>query len=111
MLSDETYDKNLKFKVNARSDNNSLIRNVHVANNFYENELNLESNEQGVLGNVFNDLPLEDTVLGRPATFVHTNKLYGSGYDLEMYYKDDAKVKWTLETIGVAYKMRRTRSR
>lgn len=111
VLTDETYDKNLKFKVNARSNNNSLIRDVHVANNFYENELNLESNEQGVLGNVFNDLPLEDTVLGRPATFVHTNKLYGSGYDLEMYYKDDAKVKWTLETIGVAYKMRRTRSR
>ncbi len=111
VLTDETYDKNLKFNVNVRSDNNSLIRDVHVANQFYENVLNLESSEQGVLGNVFNDLALEDTKLGRPATFIHTNKLYGSGYDLEMYYKDNARVKWTLETIGVAYKMRRTRSR
>ena len=62
------------------------------------------------MANVFEDT-FENSHLGKPVTFVHTNKLYGSGYDIEMHYKDQAKVKWTLETVGIAYKMRRTRSR
>ena len=62
------------------------------------------------MANVF-ESTFENSQLGKPVTFVHTNKLYGSGYDIEMHYKDQAKVKWTLETVGIAYKMRRTRSR
>ena len=110
VLTDETYDKNLAFNINIVSDNNSLIRGVDVSNSYYDNELALISDELGVMANTFENI-FENSQFGKAYKFLHTSKLYGSGYDIEMYYEDSSKVKWTLETIGVTYKMRRTRSR
>lgn len=109
-LTDETYDNNLEFDIAVTSNNNALIRGTYVADNFYSEESPQTSNELGIMANTFEDT-FGNSKLGKATTFVHTNKLYGSGYDIEMHYKDQAKVKWTLETVGVAYKMRRTRSR
>ena len=110
VLSDETYDKNLAFNIDIVSDNNSLIRGVDVADSYYDNKLKLVSDELGVMANTFENI-FENSQFGKAYKFLHTSKLYGSGYDIEMYYEDSSKVKWTLETIGVTYKMRRTRSR
>lgn len=110
LITDETYDKNLSFKVNIVSDNKSLIPEVDIATDYQPYNLNLVSEELGIMANTFEDT-FENSQFGKSYKFVHTNKLQGSGYDIALYYEDNSKVKWTLETLGVTYKMRRTRSR
>jgi hypothetical protein len=110
ILTDETYNKNLNFNVRVNSDNKSLIRTVDIVNDDYKDVIPLVSPELGIMANVFEET-FQNSKFGKTYKFVYTNKLYGSGYDLELYYEDDANVKWTLETIGVTHKMRRTRSR
>ena len=110
LITDETYDKNLAFKVNIISDNKALIPEVDIATDYQPYNLKLISDELGIMANTFEDT-FENSQFGKSYKFVHTNKLQGSGYDIALYYEDNSKVKWTLETLGVTYKMRRTRSR
>ena len=48
---------------------------------------------------------------GNKVTAVKTIKLSGKGYNAKLYIEDDSKSKWTLESIGLTYKMKRARSR
>jgi len=48
---------------------------------------------------------------GNKVTAVKTIKLSGKGYNAKVYIEDDSKSKWTLESMGLTYKMKRARSR
>ena len=48
---------------------------------------------------------------GNKVTAVKTEKLSGKGYNAKVYMEDYSKSKWTLESLGLTYKMKRARSR
>ena len=48
---------------------------------------------------------------GNKITAVKTEKLSGKGYNAKVYVEDYTKSKWTLESLGLTYKMKRARSR
>ena len=48
---------------------------------------------------------------GNKVTAVKTIKLSGKGYNAKVYIEDNSKSKWTLESLGLTYKMKRARSR
>jgi hypothetical protein len=48
---------------------------------------------------------------GKKVTAVKTIKLSGKGYNAKLYMEDYTRSKWTLESLGLTYKMKRARSR
>ncbi len=99
---DATYDNGIEYDLRIMADNNTLIRDDFKS--YAPVVKTIETGSQ------FDDITFGSTNFGDVTTFVQTTKLYGSGYDINMYYKDASNIKWTLETIGITYKMRRTRS-
>lgn len=101
-LVDDTYDAGIVYDLRVMADNNTMIRDDYK--NYAPIEKTIDT------GSEFSDITFGNTNFGDVTTFVQTTKLYGSGYDINVYYKDASNIKWTLETMGVTYKMRRTRS-
>jgi len=84
------------------ADNNTMIRDDFKS--YVPIEKTIDT------GTSFSNITFGNTNFGDVTTFVQTTKLYGNGYDINVYYRDESNIKWTLETMGVTYKMRRTRS-
>jgi hypothetical protein len=101
---DDTYDNGLVYDLRVTADNNTMIRDD------YGSYIPMSVLQTIDTGTGFNKIVFGNTNFGDVTTFVQTTKLYGNGYDINMYYKDESNIKWTLETMGIAYKMRRTRS-
>jgi len=99
---DDTYDPGLLYDLRIMADNETMIRDDYK--NYAPVEKNIDT------GTAFSNITFGNTNFGDVTTFVQTTKLYGNGYDINVYYKDESNIKWTLETMGVTYKMRRTRS-
>jgi len=99
---DDTYDVGLTYQLRIMADNNTMIRDDYK--DYVPMTRTIETGSQ------FENITFSSTNFGDVTTFVQTTKLYGNGYDVNVYYKDDSNIKWTLETMGIAYKMRRTRS-
>lgn len=101
---DDTYDKGLLYDLRIMADNNTLIRDDFDSYAPVTKAIEIDAGSQ------FENLNFGFTKFGDVTTFVQTTKLYGNGYNINMYYRDESNIKWTLETIGITYKMRRTRS-
>lgn len=99
---DDTYDAGLLYDLRIMADNNTMIRDDFK--NYAPVEKTIDT------GTKFSNITFGNTNFGDVTTFVQTTKLYGNGYDINVYYKDESNIKWTLETMGITYKMRRTRS-
>lgn len=102
---DATYDDVLNFLVWLTSENSTL--NQDPIQDYGQAKVNNVIPLQDRLG----DWEFGQTNFGKKITAVETIKLSGKGYNAKMYMEDYSKSKWTLESLGLTYKMKRARSR
>jgi hypothetical protein len=105
VVTDVTYDFNIQGFVTADSDGNIINR---AAFSTYENQK--EAFDQS-LGTRFSEFELGETPFGDIKRNVQTVRLSGSGYQLALALEDESRSKWTLESLGIQFRMRKTRSR
>ncbi len=105
VVTDVTYEFNLEGFVVVDSDGNIINR---AAFSTYENQK--EAFEQS-LGTRFSEFELGETPFGDIKRNVQTVRLSGSGYQIALALEDESRSKWTLETLGIQFRMRKTRSR
>jgi hypothetical protein len=102
---DSTYDDALNFLIWLTSENSTL--NQDPIRDYEQAKVNIGISLQDRLG----DWEFGQTDFGKKITAVETIKLSGKGYNVKMYMEDYSKSKWTLESLGLTYKMKRARSR
>ena len=102
---DDTYDKAITFATLITSEENIL--NVGYDPSQYEKfkPTNIE------LGSRFGSWEFGKDDFGNQVTVVKTEKLSGKGHNIKINFVDFSKSKWTLETLGTTYKMRKARRR
>jgi hypothetical protein len=104
-LYDVTYDDRLTFKTWVISEEQTL--NLDNITSYDQSKADLDFDLNSRLGTwVFGT-----SDFGNKITAVKTIKLSGRGYNSKIYMEDYSKSKWTLESIGITYKMKRARSR
>jgi hypothetical protein len=104
-LRDVTYDNELNFLIQVVSENDILNQDL------YEGYTTPQHNANFFTKDRFGDWTFGQTDFGKKVTAIDTIKLSGKGYNCKIYFEDISKSKWTLESIGITYKMRRARSR
>jgi hypothetical protein len=104
-ITDITYDSNVTFLTKIITEElNVLNRELNVG---YDDELK----EIIVDLSDFENFTLGTSYFGDRVTFVKTIKLSGKGYNTKAYFEDFSKSKWTIESMGITYKMKKARSR
>lgn len=104
-VKDITYDDSLTFKAWVISEEKTL--NLDNINSYDQAKADVKFNLNNRLGTwVFGT-----SDFGKTVTAVKTIKLSGKGYNSKIYMEDYSKSKWTLESMGITYKMKRARSR
>ena len=104
-LRDATYDNDLTFLTWIVSEDNTL--NQDPIQNYDQAKAEIDFS----LRDKFGDWEFGETNFGKTTTAVKTIKLSGKGYNAKLYMEDFSKSKWTLESLGLTYKMKRARSR
>ena len=103
VVRDLTYDDAVNFQTLIKTEEELL--NIDPEN--YGDEYHLIPI---ALGTNFGQWTFGEDTFGNKVTIVKTEKLSGKGYNIKTVFVDFTKAKWTLETMGIAYKMRDTRS-
>jgi hypothetical protein len=100
---DETYDTSIVFSTLITSEENILNVGYDLANyrQFKPTEMELGTN--------FDSWEFGKDNFGNQVTVVKTEKLSGKGNNIKTKFVDFSKSKWTLETLGTTYKMRKAR--
>ena len=104
-LNDVTYDNFINFATLIRTERDLL----NLAPIDYTVDLELPQVEIE-LGSDFGEWKFNQDPLGKVINIVKTVKLSGKGYNIKTVFVDFTRSKWTLETLGIAYRLRRTRS-
>jgi hypothetical protein len=104
-LLDVTYDHVLDFRTWIISEDNTL--NLDNMEGYDQSKAEIPIQ----LGAKFGDWVFGLSDLGNKVTAIKTIKLAGRGYNVKVYFEDYSKSKWTLESLGITYKMKRPRSR
>jgi hypothetical protein len=104
-LLDITYDHILDFKTWIISEDKTL--NLENFQGYDQSKADIPIE----LGARFGDWVFGLSDLGNKVTAIKTIKLAGRGYNVKVYFEDYSKSKWTLESLGITYKMKRPRSR
>lgn len=104
-LKDITYDNSVNFQTLIRTENDLL----NVDPQDYGFDLQYQPVEIS-LGTDFGEWQFNEDPLGDAINIVKTVKLSGKGYNIKTVFVDFTKSKWTLENLGIAYKLRKTRS-
>lgn len=103
-VSDKTYDDTISLKTLITTETDLLnLDPEEYGENFKNVDIELGSN--------FGGWTFGEDTLGNKQTMVKTVKLSGKGYNIKTVLVDFTKSKWTLETMGITYKMRKARSR
>jgi hypothetical protein len=105
VLTDITYDHVLDFRTWIISEDNTL--NLDNMEGYDQSKAEIPIQ----LGAKFGDWVFGLSDLGNKVTAIKTIKLAGRGYNVKVYFEDYSKSKWTLESLGITYKMKRPRSR
>jgi hypothetical protein len=105
LIRDVTYDSSLNFLIQVVSEDGIL--NTDDYNSYETPSFDLLLNLQDQFG----DFNFGATDFGKSVTVVSTVKLSGKGYNSKVYIVDVSKSKWTLESMGITFKMKRPRSR
>lgn len=100
---DETYDSSINFSTLITTEENIL--NVDYDPTRYEKYKPTEVE----LGSKFGSWEFGEDDLGNQVTVVKTEKLSGKGHNIKITFVDFSKSKWTLETLGTTYKMKKAR--
>ena len=103
-ITDVTYDDSVIFLSKVISEDRRVL-NQQLPIGYNESQEALEINFQD-----FQDFTLGTTTFGDRNTFVKTIKLSGKGYNTKAYFEDFSRTKWTIESMGITYKMKRARS-
>jgi hypothetical protein len=113
VVTDVTYDFNIVGSVVAESDGEIINRVTFEQYRLLEGEIVTADNLPVAqsLGTRFRVFDFGDTPFGDVKRNVQTVRLAGTGYQLALYMKDESRTKWTLETLGIQFRMRKTRSR
>jgi len=106
-IRDVTYDDSLAFSTYVISEDKTLNFDNSPGYNQATVDVAVDLTEKGRLG----DWSFGQSEFGDKVTAVKTIKLSGKGYNAKIYIEDLSKSKWTLESLGLTYKMRRARSR
>ena len=104
-LKDLTYDETLTFKTKLLTEDN-VVLNQQLAIGYEEEEADIGVDLEAFAGFTFGTSSFGDRV-----TLVKTVKLSGKGYNIKSYFEDTSASKWTIESMGITYKMKRARSR
>jgi hypothetical protein len=105
ILVDITYDHVLDFKTWIISEDGTL--NLENFQGYDQSKADIPIE----LGAKFGEWVFGRSDLGNKLTAIKTIKLAGRGYNVKVYFEDYSKSKWTLESLGITYKMKRPRSR
>lgn len=114
IVTDITYDFNVVGNVFVESDGQIINRiTTEQYNTIAEvQEISIDDlQKEQFLGTRFRVFKLGDTPFGDIKRNVQTSRVSGTGYSIAVFMKDESRSKWTLETLGIAYRMRKTRSR
>jgi hypothetical protein len=106
-LRDVTYDDALTFDTYIISEDQTLNFNNYSGYDQASVDIGLDLTAKERLG----DWTFGTSDFGKKVTAVKTIKLSGKGYNAKLYLEDTSKSKWTLESMGITYKMKRARSR
>jgi len=104
-LVDTTYDSLLDFKTWVVSEEKTL--NLYNIENYDQAKADIPVQ----IGTKLGDWVFGLSDFGNKVTAVKTIKLSGKGYNAKVYFEDYSKSKWTMESLGITYKMKRPRSR
>jgi hypothetical protein len=105
VMYDVTYDDSLTFQTWVISEEQTL--NLDNIQSYDQSKADVAFDLKGRLGEwVFGTSDFGDKV-----TAVKTIKLSGRGYNSKIYMEDYTNSKWTLESLGITYKMKRARNR
>jgi hypothetical protein len=107
IIRDVTYDSNLAFSTYVISEDRTLNFNNYSGYDQAAVDVDLDLTLTGQLG----DWVFGTSDFGKKVTAVKTIKLAGKGYNAKVYLEDTSRSKWTLESMGLTYKMKRARSR
>lgn len=102
---DVTYDDSLTFKTWVISEDRTL--NLDNIDSYEQAKADIDFS----LGTRLGTWVFGTSDFGNKITAVKTIKLSGKGYNAKLYFEDFTKSKWTLESMGITYKMKRARSR
>lgn len=103
VVHDTTYDNAVNFKTLVTSEERILNLNPEEYGDNYKS-VDIE------LGTNFGEWTFGTDTFGNKITIVKTVKLSGKGYNIKVLFVDFTKSKWTLETLGTTYKLRKARS-
>jgi hypothetical protein len=104
-LNDVTYDNSINFATLIRTEKDLLnLTPPEYVTDLEFPRVDIE------LGSDFGEWKFNQDPLGKVINIVKTVKLSGKGYNIKTVFVDFTKSKWTLETLGIAYKLRKTRS-
>jgi hypothetical protein len=106
-LRDVTYDDSLNFNTWVLSEEQTL--NIDNYEGYAPSLQNV--NLDLTLKDRFGDWVFGQSDFGNKVTAIKTIKLSGRGYNSKIYLEDLSKSKWTMESLGITYKMKRARSR
>ena len=102
-VTDETYDPTINFATLVTTEENIL--NVDYDPSDYQRFKDTEVE----LGSRFGSWEFGEDDFGNQVTVVKTEKLSGKGHNIKITFVDFSKSKWTLETLGTTYKMKKAR--
>jgi len=107
VIRDVTFDDTLTFDAYVISEDRTLnfLNTPGYDQETVDVSVNLTNKE--ALG----DWQFGESDFGTKVTAVKTIKLAGKGYNAKVYLEDLSRSKWTLESLGITYKMKRARSK
>jgi hypothetical protein len=104
-LYDSTYDHTVTFNTIVLSEEGTL--NIDPIDSYVAADVEVPIN----LGTRTGNWTFGTSNFGNVIVAVKTVKLAGRGYNSKVSVIEDSKSKWTLESLGITYKMKKARSR
>ena len=105
-LRDKTYANQISFNTFSISEQGTL--NLDNLSSYDDEDAVIDINLGTVFGPsetwIFDESAFDDRI-----TAVKTVKLSGRGFNYKLYFTDRSKAKWTLETLGITFKLKRAR--
>jgi len=105
VLNDSTYDNSITFTNVILSEEGTL--NIDPIQSYSQSAVERVIN----LGTRLGNWTFGTSDFGNIITAVETIKLAGKGYNCKISITETGKSKWTLESLGITYKMKKARSR
>ena len=104
VIRDQTYEDKVILQTLVKTDEQILNLNPEDYGNTYQ-QIDID------LGTSFGGWKFGQDAFGSKVNLIKTIPLSGKGQHVKLFIIDFTKSKWTLETMGIAYKMRKARGR